>query len=84
MVGNPIGWLATFCMTWGWSHHPRSTLGWTPEVPWFDGDEVYWVGAVGMDAADHGCSKNHELELLGSKEGVHVTLVGQVELNMGA
>ena len=37
-----------------------------------------------MDAADHGCSKDHEPGLLSGKEGAHVALVGQVELGVGA
>ena len=34
-----------------------------------------------MDAADHGCSEDHEPGLLGGEEGA---LVGQVELVVGA
>ena len=84
MADNPIGWLAIPYMTWRWSHHPWSTLGWTSEVPWFDNDEVCRVGTVGVDAADHGCSGDHELGLLDDKEGVRVSLVGQIELGVGA
>jgi hypothetical protein len=53
-------------------------------VPWFDGDEVCRVGVVGVDAVDHGCSEDHEPGLLGGEEGVHIALVGQVELGVGA
>jgi hypothetical protein len=37
-----------------------------------------------VDAADHGCKEDLELGLLGSNDGVHVALVGQVELGAGA
>ena len=36
---------------------------------------------VGVDAADHGCSDDHEPGLIGSEEGA---LVGQVELSVSA
>ena len=37
--------------------------------------------AVSVDAADHGCSEDHEQGLFDGEEG---TLVGQVELGVGA
>jgi hypothetical protein len=63
----------------GWCNHSWWIWRW----PWFDGDEVFNVGAV-VDAANHGYSKDHEPWLLGSKEGAHIALVGQVELSVGA
>ncbi|KAE7996317.1 hypothetical protein FH972_001049 [Carpinus fangiana] len=62
------------------SHQPSSP----PSPPPGNGDEVYRVGAVGVDAADHGCSEDHKLGLLGSEEGLHIALVGQVVLGVGA
>jgi hypothetical protein len=78
VAGNPIGWPVTPCM--------RSTLGWSPEVPWGDATTLDGFGGglgltamksvVGVDAADHGCSEDHESGLLSGEEGTHVALVG--------
>ncbi|KAE7997420.1 hypothetical protein FH972_002059 [Carpinus fangiana] len=41
------------------------------------------VGAVGVDATDHGHDEDHELGLLSCEEGVYVSLATQVELGLG-
>lgn len=48
-----------------------------------DGDEIGWVGVVGVDAADFRGGEDDVVGLLGGEEGVNGGLGGEVELGMG-
>ena len=49
-----------------------------------DGDEICGVGFVGVDATDLGSGEDHELGLFSSKEGIDISLAGEIELGVGS
>lgn len=48
-----------------------------------DGDEVGWVGIVGVDAAYFGGGEDDDVGFVGGEEILDVGLVGEVEVGVG-